>query len=174
MVAILNGASIPAVNSTANTTMADVIGSKTDTHDGNSLYSRADALYDSIHVERNVYPTLAAGATVISGDTNWALGAYATVIAGSVITNDFHIMAVSIESCNKDGVFELNLYKGAGDDTVTAIRFAIEGGFYGNQVYVIGSEEVAANSQIRARLASSDGQANQATITLSIIYWEHT
>jgi hypothetical protein len=123
--------------------------------------------------ERLVYPSLAAGSTVVSANADWAYGAYATVIPVNTITNDFHIVAVSIESCNRDAVFQLELYKGAGDDIVTAVRFAVQGGFFGNQLYVLGSEEIEANSLVRARLASSNGLAQIATITISVVYYEH-
>jgi hypothetical protein len=164
---------VPAVDSADNEDWGDVIGGKQDTHNGNSLYSRVDELYDAFQLERKVYPTLAAGATVVSANADWAYGAYATVVPINTIAADFHITAVSIESCDKNAVFQLELYKGAADDIITAVRFAVAGGFFGNQVYILGSEEVAANSQIRARLASSDGLANQATITISVVYWEH-
>lgn len=123
-------------------------------------------------LEKKVYPTLAAGATVVSAAADWTYGAYAVVVPASTITNDFRIDGLSISSCDKNAVFQLELYQGAGDDVITAVRFTVEGGFFGNQVYIVGSEIVAANSQIRARLASSDGLANQATITLSVVYTE--
>jgi hypothetical protein len=124
--------------------------------------------------ERLVYPSLAAGATVISANANWTYGAYATVIPINTITNAFHVVAISIESCDRDAVFQLELYKGAGDDIVTAVRFAVQGGFFGNQLYVLGSEEIDANSLVRARLASSNGLAQIATIGVSVVYYEHT
>jgi hypothetical protein len=164
---------VPPADSAANVAISDVIGNKLDTHLGNSLYSRVDAIFDSIQREREVYPTLAAGATVISANGDWAYGAYATIVPAGTIVNDFHILGVSIESCDKNAVFQLELYKGAADDIVTAVRFAVEGGFFGNQVYIVGSEDIDANAQVRARLASSDGAMNQATITVSVIYWEH-
>lgn len=164
---------VPAADSAANADMVDVVGSKTDTFAGNSVYSRLDEVYDNLNVERQVYPTLAAGATVISAAADWTLGAYAEVVPINTITNNFHILGISIESMNQNAVFQLELYKGATDDLVTAVRFAVAGGFWGNSVYVIGAEEVAANARIRARLASSDGLANQATATISICYYEH-
>ena len=123
--------------------------------------------------ERLVYPSLAAGATVVSANANWAYGAYATVIPINTITNAFHVVAVSIESCDRNAVFQLELYKGAADDIITAVRFAVEGGFFGNQLYVLGSEEIEANSLVRARLASSNGLALIATIAISVVYYEH-
>jgi len=121
--------------------------------------------------ERLVYPSLAAGAAVTSPAGVWTYGNYATILPVNIITRDFHILIVSIESCTvAAGVFQLELYKGPLDSIVTAIRFAMAGGFWGNMVYAVGSGEVAANSQVRARLASSVGAA---TITLSFDYFEH-
>lgn len=122
--------------------------------------------------ERKVYPTLAAGATVVSANANWAYGEYAVVVPASTIDTHFQINGISIESCTDNAIFQLELYKGAADDVVTAVRFAVEGGFFGNQVYIVGSEIIDANLQVRARLASSDGLLNQATITISVIYIE--
>lgn len=176
MTTILNGLgpySVPGIDSVLNAVWGDVIGNKLDTHAGNSLYARVDELYDSNQSERQVYPTLAAGATIVSANTDWTYGAYATIVPASTITSDFHILGLSIESCDTNATFQLALYKGAGDDLITAVRFNVTGGFFGNQVYVIGSEHVVANEQIRARLASSNGLAEIATITASIIYWIH-
>lgn len=164
---------VPTADSTANANMADVIGNKTDTHEGNSIYSRLDEVYDNLNNERLCYPSLANGVSVVSANADWTYGNYATVVPVSTITNDFHIIAVSIEACDRDAVFQLELYKGAADDVVQAVRFAVNGGFFGNQIYVLGSEEVEANSQIRARLASSNGAAQIATIAISIVYYEH-
>jgi hypothetical protein len=164
---------VPAADSVANVTTADVVGNKLDTHASNSLYGRVQEVYDYLNNERLVYPTLAAGAAVVSANANWTYGAYATVVPINTITNDFHIVAVSIEACDRDAVFQLELYKGAADDVVQAVRFAINGGFFGNQIYVLGSEEIEANSQVRARLASSNGLAQVATVSISIVYYEH-
>lgn len=164
---------VPAADSAVNADWGDVIGSKLDTHDGNSLYSRLDEVYDNFQLERKVYPSLAAGVTVVSAAADWTYGAYATVIPINTITADFHVFSVSVEACDKNATFQLELYKGAGDDIITAVRFNITGGFFGNQVYHLGSEEVESNLQVRARLASSDGAANQATIQISVVYWEH-
>jgi hypothetical protein len=164
---------VPTADTTDNLDWGDVIGTKLDTHAGNSIYSRLDELYDSNQSERKVYPTLAVGATVVSANADWTYGVYATVVPINTIANDFHILGLSIEGCNRNATFQLELYKGAADDLITAVRFNVTGGFFGNQVYIIGSEHVEANSQIRARLASSNGAAEIATITMSIVYWQH-
>ena len=164
---------VPLADSADNLDWGDVIGNKLDTHDGDSLYSRVESIRDSVASERKVYPTLAVGATVTSSNANWTYGAYAVVVPAAQITDDFHIHGISIESCNDNAVFQLELYKGAGDDVVAAVRFAVVGGFFGNQVYIIGSEHIEGGSQIRARLAPSNGAILQTVITMSIVYWEH-
>lgn len=120
--------------------------------------------------ESLVYPTRAAGATVVSAAANWTYGAYAVIVPASTITSDFYVHNVSIEACDQNAEFELALYKGAADDLIATVRFSVIGGFWGNSVYVITAEMVDANSQIRARLASSDGHANQATMRISVCY----
>jgi len=78
--------------------------------------------------EKLVYPSLAAGVAVVSANADWEFGAYATVIPENVIDAAFHIRGVSIESCDRNAVFQLELYKYPEDEVVTAIRFAVAGG----------------------------------------------
>lgn len=133
---------------------------------------RLRELYDHITVESQVYPSLAAGVTVVSANTDWVYGAYATVVAASTITSGFHPVGLTIESCDRDAVFQLQLYKGATDVVIATIRFAVSGGFFGNQVYVLACAPCQADDQVRARLASSNGTAQIATQTISIAYLE--
>jgi hypothetical protein len=162
---------VPAADSANNVTIADVIGNKLDTHAGNSIKSYVDELYDQFQLERHVYPSLGVGATIVSNAVAWTYGNYGVIVPANTITRDFHILSVSIETCSvAAGVFQLALYKGSADDVITAKRFSLAGGFWGNMVYIVGSEEVEANSQVRARLASSVGAA---TITVSVDYFEH-
>ena len=132
--------------------------------------NQISTIFDHITSESMVYPSLAAGATVVSANADWTYGAYATVVAAGVITVRYHIVNVSIESCNRNAVFQLQLYKGAADDVVATVRFAVSGGFFGNQLYQTNSEPIEASSQLRARLASSNGLAEIATITISVGY----
>ncbi len=139
-----------------------------------SLGDMVNRMAEGRFTETLVYPSLAAGATVVSANSDWGLGAYATVVAASTIGSAYQVTAVSIESCDKNAVFQLELYQGGDDDLIATMRFAVAGGFFGNSVYRFGSELVPANARIRARLASSDGLANQATITMSIRYHLHS
>lgn len=139
-----------------------------------SLGDKVTDLLSHINARGEVYPTLAGGATVVSANANWTLGAFATIVPADTITSVFHIHAISIESCDRDAVFELVLYAGDPDVQIAHTRFAITGGFFGNIQDRITAEKVAANTRIRAKLASSNGAAQIATITMSIRYAEET
>jgi len=134
--------------------------------------SRIGVPYEFLISEPLVYPTLGVGATIVSGATNWTLGAWATIVATNAITADFIMQTFTIESCNNDGVFEIHFHHGAADILFAAYRFAVDGGFFGvpSPLPRTSSPVIPANSQIRAKLASSDGFANQATLTISIGY----
>jgi hypothetical protein len=134
--------------------------------------SRVGVPYEFLISEPLVHPTLAAGATIVSAAANWTLGAYATIVPAATITADFIMQTFTVESCNNDGVFEIEFYHGATDILFAAYRFAVNGGFFGvpSPLPRTSSPVIPANSQIRARLASSDGAANQATLTVSIGY----
>jgi len=136
----------------------------------NSLGDLTQSLYNANYTEGRVYPTLAAGATVVSANANWTLGALATVVPASQITVAYHVSSVIIETCDRNAVFELALYHGAGSALVSTVRFAVTGGFFGNSVYLVPSIKIPANDRIQAALASSDGANFVATITISIVY----
>lgn len=161
---------VPTPDSADNTTMRDVIGNKTDTNAGDSLYSYAVRQQEYNRIESEVYPTLAVGATVVSAAANWAYGAYATVVPINTIATNFCVRSIAIETCDTSAVFQLALYRGVGDNLIATTRFAVIGGFWGNSVYVIHGEQASANERIRVRVASSDGAINQATLTISICY----
>ena len=139
-----------------------------------SLAHRLLRMYDDAYQPVGVYPTLAAGATVVSAATDWDLGALSDVVPAATINSIFLIHLVVIETMSKDGVFELVLYSGAGDDEVARVRFSVIGGFFGNTVFKMPSIAIAADSRVRAALACSDGLAGAATATISIAYREIT
>jgi hypothetical protein len=131
---------------------------------------RLATLYNHFVTESQVYPSLAAGATVVSAAVNWTYGAYATIVGAGSIAARFHVHAVVIETCNQNDVFQLQIYKGAADDVIATVRFSIAGGFFGNSVYPIASELIEAGNQVRARLAAGNGGMAQATMTISLVY----
>ena len=135
------------------------------------LESQVNSLYQANYTQARVYPTLAAGATVISANADWVLGAFATLIPAATVTSAYHISSIAVETCNVvTAVFELAIYYGDTDTLMSTVRFSIAGGFWGNSVYLVPSVTIQANARVRIKLASSDGLANPATLTVSAIY----
>jgi hypothetical protein len=169
----LSDFSIPDTNSADNINWGDVIGTKLDTYLGNSIYSLLSKAATIVSSPREVYPTLAAGATVASANTDWVYGNYATIIPAGTIDVGYHVLAINVSSCDHDAVLQLELCQGPTDIPITTMRFAVVNGFFGN-VYTIGSAQVPADAQVRARLASGNGTAQVTTITMSLVYWRFT
>lgn len=157
---------VPAADSTDNYSWGDVIGNKTDTWEGDSLYSLARAAANRFHAETLVYPTLANGAAVVSVAALWTWSGYFTIVPANAIAVDFHLLAVQIESCDQNGVFEFELYSGPTDDLIAAFRLVVFGGFFGNVRYPLSSEPTMANSQIRARVAGGNGLITNLTMSI--------
>lgn len=135
------------------------------------LESQVNSLYQANYTRARVYPTLEAGATVVSANANWTLGAFATLIPAATVTSAYHVSAIAIETCDVvTAVFELAIYYSDTDTLMSTVRFSIAGGFWGNSVYLVPSVKIPANARIRMKLASSDGLANPATLTVSAIY----
>jgi hypothetical protein len=159
--------SVPAADSTANVSMRDVIGNKTDTHDGDSLYAGVKQLKEHAHKAQKVYPTLAGGVTLTTHATTWTLGTVTEIVPASTITSDFDIHEVIIEDANtQDKTYELVLYSGAGDTEVGRARFAVGSTKGGIPNATMQTPLIDANSRIRAALAIEDGSGKTATISL--------
>ncbi len=71
---------IPSADSADNNNFSDVIGNKTDTHDGDSLRSLAHIQDEHTHTESKIYPMMKVGVTVTSSGTAYTLGAAATIV----------------------------------------------------------------------------------------------
>lgn len=159
---------VPAADSSDNNTFRDVVGNKNDGHTGDSVYSIAHRIEEHVHKESKVYPTLAAGVTVTSSATAWVLGSFATVVAASTITSDFDIHYISIESISANGVYELVLYYGVSDTECGRVRFTKNTNQDGTMNIPMMTPIIPANSQIRAKVASSNAVAD--TVDISIFY----
>jgi hypothetical protein len=133
---------------------------------------RVRDLYNANYTEGRVYPTLAAGTTVASANVDWVLGTVTELIPANTVTTAYHVSLVSVESCDENAVFELALYYGAANTLMSTVRFAVNGGFFGNQLYLVPSVKVPANSKLSGALASSNGTAAVGTITMSVVYRE--
>ena len=111
---------IPSVDSTANVTLNDVVGNKSDTHDGTSIMAFRYTMLDHVHSRSKVYPMMKVGVTITSSATAYTLGA-ATTIVGTIQNLDNSITS------NPSG---------------TVTRFALTGHTYvvGDYVTLVGVE----------------------------------
>lgn len=159
---------VPAVDSANNVTTADVVGNKSDTHDGDSIAAIAHTLEEHEHAESKVYPTLANGVTVTTAAGAWALGALVEIVPASTITDDFDIHAVDVEGISANDVFELVLYQGAGDTEIGRIRFVRSAVQSATLNTAIQTPIVPANARIRAAVACAAGGAK--TVDISVRY----
>jgi len=158
----------PAQDSADNLFIQDVVGSKIDTESGNSLYSKSLRIEEHIHSACKVYPTLAAGITVTCGTPAWTLGAFVTVVPADTITTLFDIHWINPEDISAAGTYELVLYYGPTDIEAGRIRFTktvTQDPTFNKPMQTV---IIPANSQIRARIASSGAAAN--TVDISIFY----
>jgi len=160
---------VPAADSADNNYMQDVIGNKTDTHSGISLYGRVKTLNEHIHSASKVYPTLASGVTVTAGAA-WTLGNFSEIVPVSTIGSPFDIHHVSIENISANDVYELVLYydaDGTPGDEVECGRVRVTKNASQDSTLNIPMQTpiIPADYQIKAKLASSAG-GNSVDITI--------
>lgn len=159
---------VPSTDSAANTLSRDVIGSKLDTHDGDSIYARAHTTHEHFHHQARCYPTLANGVVVLGGAA-WTLGNFVEIVpvgSGEALqTNDFDIHHIIVESSNATDIYELVLY--AVEVEIGRVRFVADTGIFTGGVpdVPIQTPIIPANTQIQAKLASISG-GDTATISL--------
>ena len=162
---------VPTANAAGNTSIVDVIGNKLDDESGTSLFSHAYTSLAHVHSIQKVYPTLAAGITIASGAGAWALtSTFAVVVPTNGITDPFDIHAIHIGDFSANTTYELILYSGANSAEVIcgSARFTRNSNSNGGSVVQFMTPLIAANSQIKCKLACAAGSA--ATATFSIIY----
>ena len=163
---------VPAADSPNNSTMLDVIGSKLDTHAGDSIYSIVESILEHQLTPSMVHPTLANGVAVLSGGA-WALGNFAVIVATNGITEDFDIHYISVEGLTANDTYDLVLYAGPNGSEVEVgrVRFVKNAVQDGTVNVPMKTALIDANAQIKAKLATSGGGD---TATVSILYHVHT
>lgn len=159
---------VPPVNSVDNTYQSDAIGNKSDDEDGSSLYARAYKTDRHDHSIARVYPSMAAGIDVTKAAALWTLGAFAVMIPAGTITAPFDIHGVGFDAIPANGVYELVIYAGpdGGESEVARIRFARTAAGSVELESPCQTPIIAANSQIKAKLAGSNGAATVVPISL--------
>jgi hypothetical protein len=165
---IKNDMNVPAQNSADDILIRDVVGNKTDTHLGTSVYSLLQTINEHIHSRVRCYPTLANGIVVTGGVAPWALGAFAVVVPANTITADFDIHHINVAAYNANDTFELVLYSGAdgAEIEIGRVRFTRITNVGASPHIPFQTSVIAANSQIKAKISSLNGTSNTATISL--------
>ncbi len=161
---------VPGVDSVANTHMRDVIGNKTDTWEGDSIYTKVINIEDHIHQQSLMYPTMAVGAIVeTSLGVAWTVSnVYTNVIVPvNTITDPFDIHYLSIENISANSVCEIiliNMTTGAEIGRVRVTKNAVQDG---TMNVPIQTPIQAANSKIGAQMGSD---VAATVVTFSIFY----
>ena len=101
---------VPAVGSTANVFLKDVIGQKGDVESGNSLYSRIYSAERHIHSYQWVYPDMATAVALTADVGLWTPGALTTIMPANTQILPFDIHWVHISAMSVDDEYELILY----------------------------------------------------------------
>ena len=158
---------VPISDTADNVTIKDVVGSKSDTSAGDSIYSHVHILEEHAHSASMVYPTLANGVTVTEGAA-WTLGAFAQVVPASTIGSAFDIHHVGVENISANGVFELVLYYGAGDTECGRVRFTKNAVQDSVLNIPIQTPIIPLDSKIQAKVASAAGGVK--TVDISLFY----
>jgi len=167
MVRLSSRTYVPAADTADNSTTRDVVGNKTDTSAGNSLYAHSEVLLDHVHSASEVFPTLANGIAV-TGGASWVLGVFsADLIGAGVVTDPFDIHHISVENLDTNAVYELVIYYGAGDTEAGRVRFtknAVQDGTVNAPFQCV---IIPGGSRVRAKIADSAG-SSIATIALMV------
>ena len=155
---------VPTADSADNNSMRDVIGNKSDTHDGTSVRAVLHTLGEHAHKEQSVYPTGAAGSLVEGGTGAWTLGAFKEVVPNATIGSDFDIHWVNLEGVTAADTYELVLY--AVEVEIARVRFTVLG-TPANTILPevrVQTPIITSGSQIQAKIMSASGD-NDATIS---------
>ncbi len=159
--------SVPAIDSTLNTSIEQVVGNKNDTHDGDSLAAKLHIFDEHIHNQSRVYPTLANGVVVTAGGA-WGLGGFTEIVPVSTIGLDFDIHYISIEALSANETYELVLYAATTEiGRVRVIKNAVQDG---TMNVPFQCDILPAGTQIQAKLATAGG-GDSATISIFYHYY---
>jgi len=168
-VAVVDGLhDVPTQDVATNLQMRDVIGNKTDTHDGTSIMSFLDRLDEHIHSEQKVYPTGAAPVTATSGVGAWTLGSYAEIVPVNTITTQFDLRWIVISEPSGNEDYELVLY--AATTEIARIPFTRVAVFDQSVNLPLQTPILPANTQIQAKIMDGTGSLTAKVKLLYHIY----
>jgi len=158
----------------SNITASDAkLGNTTDFAAHKTLLGYQNSLYQHVHNQAKVYPTLADGITVEGGVGAWTLGNFVEIIPANTITTQFDIHWINFESASATDIYEFVLYSGAAASEVEIgrIRSHKETAKSGTSNIPIQIPAQLANARISAKLASNTGGDN---VVISVFYHIYT
>jgi hypothetical protein len=163
-------------DNTANTTISDVIGSKTDIGQGGplTLFGGNFLNYQHVHSPAQVYPTLSNPINLASSNTAaWSLGSITEIVPKNTIAKQFDIHYVNVSEISATDDYELVLYGGdsGAEAEIGRIRFTRSTVLSqeGNRPIQVPIQ--APNTRISAALACGDGDG--ANCDVSIYYHDY-
>ncbi len=160
---------VPAVDSAQNDSIEEVVGNKSDTHDGSSAIAFLHILEEHIHKPSKVWPPLANGIAVAGAAGGWGLSASFTEIAApNDISSDFDIHFISVEDLDDVTVYEIVLY--AVEVEIARVRVARTANQDSTTQVPIQTPMIPANTQIQAKIASAAGNS---VATIALHYHEY-
>ena len=165
---------VPTADSADNNTIMDVIGNKTDTWEGDSIFAHVHSLDDHIQSEAKVWPTLADAVTLTATGNDWTdFGTKVEIVAASAIATAFDIHFVSVEAISATGQYEVKLWSGAsGDVEIGHLSFSRTAVHSREGSQPMTTPIQPANTKIMASVASNN--ANADTVDVKIAYHTYT
>ena len=160
---------VPSQNSASNTTMAQVIGNKTDDESGNSAMAHLYILLKHIHGASKVYPTLADELVINKVNASaWGLDALPTqIIPAATITNPFDIHFINIGAISANDEYELLLFKGAAASEIEIARVSFDRSVTVSEGSIpVMTELLPANTRVSAKLTSKATSARNTSVKL--------
>lgn len=170
-ISIQEGLEVPAQNSTANATIVDAIGNKTDyipvpyQNGEPSIMAYLHTSYYHVHGTSFVFPNLAAAVTATKSATEWAEGTAVELIAADATAHAFDIHFCVINDISSNGQYQLNLY--ASDTTlIGSIVFSRSANFSQEAYVPVQIPQQPAGTKITAKLAGSGTGTSNCGIKL--------
>jgi hypothetical protein len=166
---------VPAIDSAANVDIADVIGNKSDTHDGTSIKAIVHTLDEHAHKPQKCYPDLANSIQLTTGAAAWAdPGSFTEIVPADTITDAYdihHIVVSNLQNISEEYI--VKLYSGgAGSEVeiccVTPFKDSVQTseGSLETQTPLL-----PANTRISGKAFNSS--TNQRTLNVRLLYHEY-
>jgi hypothetical protein len=163
-----NHTAVPMADSTDNLTTADVIGNKTDTHDGNSAYATIHRLDEHVHTPSIVLPDLSDGVTLtaVNDGNTWTLGAIAQIVGPGVTTEDLDVHFISVEALSANSIYQIKLYYGTGNTLCGSTVCTKNAAQDGTMLTPIHTNIIPAGEKISAAVATTANNGETVVIRL--------